>query len=71
MTSVSISTRPKIRMKRIAGAAPGFREMPSQALDMALAWQNAPMAAAITIIAEPRIREIQYRDALAGLRSVC
>lgn len=66
-----MSTRPKIRMKRIVGAPPGFLEMPSQALDMALAWQNAPMAEASTIIAEPRIRESLYRDALSGLRALC
>jgi len=35
------------------GAAPGLREMPSQALLMALAWQNAPAAAARVMIAPP------------------
>jgi hypothetical protein len=34
----SISTSAKIRAKRIAAAAPGFRASPSQAAAVALAW---------------------------------
>jgi len=57
MTRVSIRTRPKIMRKRMWGAEPGFREMPSQALEMALAWQKAPAAAARVMTAPPTMME--------------
>ena len=43
--------------KRMWGAEPGLREIPSQALVMALAWQNAPAAAARVMIAPPTMIE--------------
>ncbi len=53
MTSVSISTSPKISRKRMWGAEPGFREIPSQPLEMAFAWQKAPAEAAMAMAAPP------------------
>src|SRR4030042_3507791 len=68
MTSVSIRTRPKIRMKRMCGAEPGLREMPSQAELMSLAWQKAPAAAARVMTMPPTMIDSLNREALVSVR---
>jgi hypothetical protein len=63
MTRVSISTSPKMSRKRINGPEAGFLEIPSQAALMALAWQNAPAAEAMAIMAPPTISDSLKREA--------
>jgi len=63
MTKVSIKTKPKTTRKRIWGPDPGFLEMPSQALLIALAWQNAPTATARVMMPAPRMRDNLKKEA--------
>ncbi len=70
MTSVSIRTSPKMSRKRIWGAEPGLREIPSHALLIALAWQKAPAAAAKVMIPPPMMIAHLYRLALVSSRGV-
>jgi hypothetical protein len=68
ITRVSIRTSPKITIKRMKGAPPGFLEIPSQALLMDLAWQKAPAAEARVMMAPPTIMESLNRGALSALK---
>ena len=70
MTRVSMRTNPKMRRKRISRPAPGFLEIPSQALLMALAWQKAPAATVRVMMAPPMISDHLNRDVLTGSRVV-